>query len=82
MATNPEENYLFIMHSDRDQYANELKEKIEKLVTFKKVFVSDIFSGCGTNIGPGMIGAYFIGEPISENNEKEKEALGSAIAEL
>ena len=55
------------------------EEKLEASVKFKKVFVSDVFSGCGTNIGPGMIGVYFMGAPISEDLAAEKEALNAAI---
>ncbi len=79
VATDTENEYAFIMHSDREKYAYELKEKLEASVKFKKVFVSDVFSGCGTNIGPGMIGVYFMGAPISEDLAAEKEALNAAI---
>ena len=81
MAVNAEDQYIFIMHSDRENYAETLKDKLCERIKCKKVFVSDVFSGCGTNIGPGMICVYFMGEPISENNEKEKEVLNLAIAE-
>ncbi len=79
MAIKPEEQYIFIMHSDREKYALMLKEKIESTVKCKKIFVSDVFSGCGTNIGSGMISIYFLGEPISKDLLKEKEALNAAI---
>lgn len=79
--TAGEDQYIFIMHSDREQYALTLKEKIESTANFKKVFVSDVFSGCGTNIGPGMISLYFLGDPVSEDLVKEKEALAAAIEE-
>ena len=79
IATDTENEYAFIMHSDREKYAYELKEKLEASVKFKKVFVGDVFSGCGTNIGPGMIGVYFMGAPISEDLAAEKEALNAAI---
>ena len=81
MATDVENQYIFIMHSDREEYANLLKEKIEKNIPCKKVFVSDVFSGCGTNIGPGMISSYFMGEPVTENSVKEKGAMDLAISE-
>ena len=79
LATDVEQQYLFIMHSDREAYANMLKEKIESIVTCKRIFVSDVFSGCGTNIGAGMIGVYFMGEPVSADLAKEKEALTDMI---
>ena len=82
VATNVEDQYIFIMHSDREEYALTLKNKIEAQINCKKVFVSDVFSGCGTNIGPGMIGAYFLGEPISDGCTKEKEELIKILSEL
>ena len=81
VATDIEDQYIFIMHSDREEYALLLKEKIEARIKAKKVFLSDVFPGCGANIGPGMISAYFLGEPISENNVTEKEMLNLAISE-
>lgn len=82
MATDVSEQYILIMHSDREGYANELRERIEARCVAKKVIISDVFSGCGTNIGPGMISAYFLGEPISPDCENEKQTLGAVISEL
>lgn len=82
MAENPEQQYIFIMHTDREKYALDLKARIEARVKTKGVFVSDVYSACGTNIGPGMISVYFLGAPISEDCAVEKEALTAAISEL
>ena len=79
MASEPSEYYAFIMHSDREKLALSLKEKIESVCPFKKVFVSDVFSGCGTNIGAGMISIYFFGDPITGDMTREKEILLSVI---
>ncbi|MBE6595376.1 MAG: DegV family protein [Ruminococcaceae bacterium] len=80
-AKDLSEQYVFIMHTDREKYASLLKEKIEERYPCKKVFVSDVFGGCGTNIGPGMIGVYFMGDPVSEGCVKEKELLTLAISQ-
>ena len=61
MATDVEQQYVFIMHSNREKFAMTLKELVENTVNCKKVFVSDVFSGCGTNIGAGMVSLYFLG---------------------
>ena len=79
MATNVEEQYIFIMHSDREKYAITLKEKLEEKIKAKKIFVSDVFSACGTNIGPGMVAVYFLGNPVTADLLTEKEALNRAI---
>ena len=79
MATNLQDQYVFVYHSDRENYATSLKEKLEAEIKCKKIFVSDVFCGCGTNIGPGMISVYFMGEPVTSDLQVEKEALTLAI---
>ena len=80
-ATEPENQYIFIMHSDRENLAYALKERLEAKIKYKKIFISDVFCGCGANIGPGMVCAYFLGEPISEGCVKEKQLLNLAITQ-
>lgn len=82
MATDVENQYIFIMHSDREKYANDLKAMLESSITCRGVLVGDVFDGCGTNIGPGMISSYFLGAPISADCVKEKEALTEIMADL
>lgn len=81
-ATSPEDQYIFIMHSDREALALSLKERLEAQLPCKKIFVSDVFSGCGTNIGPGMVAAYFLGEPVSDGCTREKQLLLQAISQI
>lgn len=81
MAKNSEAQHILIMHSDREKYATELAELVKQSIPCRDVLVSDVFSGCGTNIGPGMISIYFMGDPVSEDCEAEKAALLEAIAE-
>lgn len=82
IAEDISSQYIFVMHSDRERYARELKEKIDARFTTKGVFVSDVFDACGTNIGPGMIVVYFLGAPISKDCAAEKDALTAVITEL
>lgn len=79
MAKNVGEQYILVSHSDREEYANELKKMIESRIGAKKVFVSDVFSGSGTNIGPGMLAAYFLGDEITEDLSVEKNTLNELI---
>lgn len=82
MATDLENQYIFIMHSDREKYALDLKAMLEEKIKCRGVLVGDVFSGCGTNIGPGMISTYFLGAPISEDCREEKAALTEIMTEL
>lgn len=79
-AEDIENQYILISHSDREAYAMKLKELIEEKTAPKKIFVSDVFAGCGTNIGPGMVGVYFLGKPISDDLNEEKDILNGIIA--
>ena len=74
-AVDAENCYAIVSHTDRAQYAELLAEKIRENVGFKKVFVSESFSGNATNIGTGMIGVYYFGEEVSPELEKEKAVM-------
>lgn len=81
-AEDIENNYVLITHSNREEYANILKDKIISELHPKDVLFSDVFDGCGTNIGPGMVCATFIGAPISEDGTAEKEMMARAVAAI
>ncbi len=74
-AKDVKEQTLLIAHSDREEYANDLKAILEKEVQPKKILITDVFDGCGPNIGPGMIGVYYLGDEISGDLSKEKEIM-------
>ena len=82
MGTALEEQYILITHSNREEYALQLAQKLKEALPVRDVLVSDVFMTGGTNIGPGMICANFLGEPISAGCEKEREALAAVIASL
>ena len=77
-AVDIKDQYIIISHSDREAYAKKLAELIEALGP-ARVFVSDVFSASGTNVGPGMIGVYYLGEEISEGLSREREILTSLL---
>ena len=78
-AEKIEDQFLIISHSDRDLYARTLKEMVEEELKPKKVYVCDVFAGSGSNIGPGMIGIYYLGAPISQDLSAEKEAINRIL---
>ncbi|MBE7056544.1 MAG: DegV family EDD domain-containing protein [Ruminococcaceae bacterium] len=74
-AVDVENSYVIVAHSDRELYAETLKKKIEEEVKPKKVFFTDVFPGCGVNIGPGMVGVFYLGNEISQDLSYEKEIM-------
>jgi DegV family protein with EDD domain len=79
IATDVEDQYLLIVHSNREAYAETLREKLETELHPKKIFVSDSYSASGTNIGPGMVGVYFLGDEVTEELTREREIMGRVM---
>ena len=71
--------YVLICHSNREEYAIKLREMILDKLQIEEVYLSDVFSGCGTNIGPGMVAVYFLGDDISEDLVKEKAVISQLL---
>ena len=44
---------------------------IEERFHPKAVVVKDVHAGCGINIGPGLMAAYYYGKPISKGVTEE-----------
>ena len=78
-AKDIENQYIIVSHSNREEYAMKLKGLITEKLSPKKVFVSDVFAGSGTNIGPGMVGVYFLGDEVSKDQVDEKKLLNSLL---
>ena len=79
VAVDVEQQYILITHSNREEYAMTVKQMLETELGAKQVFVSDVFSGCGTNIGPGMVCVNFMGAAVSENSVVEKEMMNKIL---
>lgn len=82
MADNISEQIILISHTNRQAYAEKLAQMVESSLHPKKVIVSDVFSGCGTNIGPGMVGLYFLGKEITEDQTEERACLSAILENL
>ncbi len=76
---NPEEQYVIIGHSNREEYANVLRDLLSKAINVKKIFISDVFAGSGANVGPGMVGVYYLGNTISDGLEEEKAIVNKVL---
>lgn len=74
-AVDIENQIVLIAHSDRELYARTLEEKIREALSPKDVWVTDVFSACGANVGPGMVGIYYLGDRVSDDMSKEKEII-------
>lgn len=74
-AVDIEDQILLIAHSDRELYANTLKTKLQEVLSPKDVWVTDVHCACGANVGPGMVGVYYLGRKVSDDLSEEKEII-------
>ena len=77
---NPEEQIMFVAHSNRQQAAEALAEMIREEFHPKEIIINHVGMSSGANIGPGLVAAFYYGTEISENCEKEKEIMTNIIA--
>ena len=80
--TNPEDQIIFIAHTNRDEKALKLKELIEKEINCKEVIISMVGQVCGANIGPGLVAAFYVGKPISVDCKEEEAIMKGIFAKL
>ncbi len=80
-ARDIENSYVLIAHSNRAEFAEALRERLINELHPREVLVTEVHSSNGPNIGPGMIGAYFLGDPLSEDGSAEKDMMAKAIAQ-
>lgn len=73
--TEPEKQLIFVAQSYRDRQAEILKAMIEERFHPREIIMTQVFAGCGVNIGPGLMAAYYIGQPISAGLENEKRIM-------
>lgn len=79
MAQDVQNQYVIVAHSNREAYAQKLKAMLEETLNPKQVLITDVFCGCGTNIGPGMVGVYFLGNAVTEDLAVEKDTINSLL---
>ncbi|MBR6564704.1 MAG: DegV family EDD domain-containing protein, partial [Clostridia bacterium] len=76
---NPEEQIIFVTHSNRPAAAEALKEMIIKEFNPKEVIISHVGMSCGVSVGPGLCAVFYWGEEISEGNFAEKAIMQEII---
>ncbi len=76
---NPEEQIIFVAHSNRPQAAEMLKDMIQKEFSPKEIIINHVGMSCGASIGPGLCAAFYFGTEISEGMSREKEIMSSIL---
>ena len=74
---NPEEQIIFIAHTNRPEQAAQYKTMIEEKFHPKAVHINEVHPACGINVGPGLMAAYYVGKPISKDLSEERAIIES-----
>ncbi|WP_407386230.1 DegV family protein [Ruminococcus sp.] len=78
---NPQDQIIFIAQTNRLAQAQAYKKMIEERFRPKAVYINDVFPFCGINVGPGLMAAYYLGKPISDDLSTERALIETFIAE-
>ena len=79
---NPEEQIVFIAHSNREKSAQILAEKIRQTLNPKEIIINSIGMSCGSSIGPGLCAAYYIGSPVTDGEVFERNLIDNIIKDI
>lgn len=76
---NPEEQIIFVAHSNRQAAAELLRDMIIKEFNPKEVIINHVGMSCGASIGPGLCAAFYWGDEISEDMAREKAIMNEIV---
>ena len=74
-VVDPENQIMFVSHSNREKCALILKEMVEKEFKPKKLYFIETGPSCGINVGPGLNAVYYFGNKASKDLVQEKELM-------
>ena len=78
-VVDPENQIMFVAHSNREQAANVLAKRIEEEFHPKEIIINHVSMSCGASIGPGLCAAFYFGTEISEGMETEQAIMNRIL---
>lgn len=76
----PEEQIIFIAHSNREEAAKLLAQRVEETFHPKELIINHVGMSCGASIGPGLCAVFYEGREISETMEYEQNLMNQIMA--
>ena len=76
---NAQDQIIFVAHSNREQAAQVLAQRIQDEFSPKEIIINHVGMSCGASVGPGLCAAFYWGKEISENMEDEQALMNSII---
>lgn len=79
---NPNDQIIFIAHSNREAAAKVLAEKIKEHFNPKEIIITTVGISCGAAIGPGLCAVFYVGKPLSEDSSKEQAIMAEVMQDM
>ena len=76
---DPQEQIIFVAHSDRAQAAEALAQRIRETFSPKEIIINHVGLACGASIGPGLCAAFYQGKEISEDMVEEIALMNKIV---
>ena len=76
---NPQEQIIFVAHSNREAAAQLLAQRIREEFNPKEIIINHVGMCCGASVGPGLCAAFYYGKEISEDMVTETALMNSII---
>ena len=77
---DPQEQIVFVAHSDREQAAKVLAQRVQENFSPKEIIINHVGMSCGASIGPGLCAVFYQGKEISEGLAEEQALMDEIIA--
>ena len=77
---DPQEQIIFVAHSDREQAAKVLAQRVQEAFSPKEIIINHVGMSCGASIGPGLCAVFYQGKEITEGLAEEQALMDEIIA--
>ena len=79
--THPEDQIVLVAQTLREKQADVLAGLIREKIGPREVILTDVYPASGVNLGPGLLGAYYTGSPITDL-ARETEIMKSILENI
>ena len=76
---NPQDQIMFVAHSNREQAAEVLAQRIREEFNPKELIINHVGMSCGASIGPGLCAVFYHGREVSEDMVEEQALMNRII---
>lgn len=76
---NPQDQIIFVAHSNREEAAKVLAQRVSEAFSPKEIIINHVGMSCGASIGPGLCAVFYQGKEISEDMVYEQALMNEII---